>query len=158
MSASTRIAAATRGEHECWPWPSADPDGYGRVYFEGRQRPAHRVAYGILVGPIPAGMTLDHTCHTADAACVGGTKCPHRRCVNPGHLEPVSAEENSRRQVKARKTHCINGHVYDDANTGRNHGRRTCRACHTERQRAFRLANPDCAAMTAPSRRKKVTS
>jgi hypothetical protein len=45
---------------------------------------AHRFAYELLVGPIPEGLVIDHLCR-------------NRRCVNPAHLEPVTAEENWRR-------------------------------------------------------------
>lgn len=72
----------------CWLWVGGYSGGkngrYGCFSIGGRRggmRPAHRVAYELLVGPIPEGMVLDHLCHNT-------------RCVNPRHLEPVSQEEN----------------------------------------------------------------
>jgi hypothetical protein len=78
-------------------------------------RYAHRVAYERMVGPVPDGLQLDHLCR-------------NRMCVNPQHLEPVTAGENTRR-ARALITHCPQGHPYDDANTGRSPDG-TKRYCH----------------------------
>lgn len=56
--------------------------GYGRY----RGWMAHRIAYEADVGPIPAGLDIDHLCR-------------NRRCINPAHLEPVTRKENLRRGV-----------------------------------------------------------
>lgn len=68
----------------CWLWTGATTLGYGRFGLGGKSIRAHRVAWELTRGPIPAGMTLDHLCHTTT-------------CVRPDHLEPVSQSENSRR-------------------------------------------------------------
>jgi len=85
---------------ECWKWSGARmPCGYGRFQVDtvkagGRKRPsgvlAHRYAYELFVGPIPAGLTIDHLCRNTS-------------CVNPEHLEPVTLSENTRRQLAAQK-------------------------------------------------------
>lgn len=117
----------------CWLYTGqTNAKGYGRIKHQGRTVRAHRVAYEVLVGPIPDGLTLDHTCRV-------------RNCINPQHLEPVTAQENTRRRVPARansfckaKTHCPAGHAYDTANTYRNkQGSRVCRACRRASQRAY---------------------
>jgi HNH endonuclease len=73
---------------DCWRWTGdVSVRGYGRI----KRRAAHRVSYELFVGPIPAGMTIDHLCFNT-------------RCVNPAHLEPVTAEENLRREWEHRKT------------------------------------------------------
>jgi len=95
--------AAQPGPDGCWWWTEAlDRDGYGR--FRVTDRPgryrhvqAHRWAYQHTRGPISAGLTVDHRCHTHDRHCPGGRTCAHRRCVRPDHLELVTAEENRRR-------------------------------------------------------------
>jgi len=120
---------------ECHLWTgSIDKDGYGRF---SRFLGGHRAAYMLYVGPIPEGYQIDHTCHTNDPYCSGGKSCMHRRCINPAHLEAVTALENTRRgqsppTKNASKTHCSNGHAFDDANTYILRGWRYCRKCNAE--------------------------
>lgn len=113
----------------CWPWRgSIGTRGYGmfRLHSRGPVVRAHRFAYEALVGPIPAGMTLDHLCR-------------NRACVNPAHLEPVSNRENILRGTNpaaqnARRTHCRMGHEFSAENTHITpQGDRRCRACQRER-------------------------
>ncbi len=68
----------------CWVWTAATTNGYGYLQIGGRQGrrvQAYKLAYEWLVGPVPAGLQLDHLCR-------------NRRCVNPSHLEPVTQLEN----------------------------------------------------------------
>jgi len=99
-----RIEARTvRQENGCWHFTGSLYKGYGQIQtgsnYDGTRKPrqVHRVAYEILVGPIPEGLQLDHTCHNDDPLCPGGDVCLHRRCWNPAHLEPVTPGENTRR-------------------------------------------------------------
>lgn len=115
----------------CWEWTVATVYGYGRFGIAGRAMSAHRVAYELLVGPIPEGLQLDHLCRNP-------------ACVNPGHLEPVTGRENVLRgdtfaARQAAITHCPAGHEYDEANTRVDAKRcRHCRACQRERAREIR--------------------
>lgn len=129
-------ADTSGGEDACWPWHSADKHGYGTIYINGAEKRymlVHRFAYELLVGAIPEGLVIDHTCHKA-AQCDLGDRCPHRRCCNPRHLEPVSTAENNHRGNtwsgrNARKTECPQGHPYNDENTYWYNGNRICREC-----------------------------
>lgn len=125
----------------CWFWTAGvNSDGYGSFCDDDRRtKGAHRVLYEILRGPLPEGMTLDHQCHNADESCPGGPTCRHRRCVNPGHLEPVPNEVNSSRGRSHWRTltHCVKGHPFDEENTyippgEPNH--RQCRQCKRDRK------------------------
>lgn len=81
----------------CWAWRGrVTPAGYGRARrFAGASVPAHRLVTELLVGPAPAEFPLlDHVCHRP-AECPGGPGCPHRRCVRPDHLLPVTVTENN---------------------------------------------------------------
>lgn len=96
------------GPDACWPWLGyVMKRGYGQIGAPGRGSSmlyAHRLSYELAHGPIPDGLTIDHTCHNKDLGCVRGFSCPHRRCVNPAHLEAVSRGENHRRAFSARRT------------------------------------------------------
>lgn len=119
--------------------------GYGVVSHNGRPIGAHRLVYLQLVGEIPSGEMLDHLCHSSDVSCPGGPSCLHRRCINPNHLEPVSAVENNlrgrgRSAENFFKTECIHGHPFTQENTllmkrPRSDGQPT-RRCRTCRQKA----------------------
>lgn len=122
----------------CLIWTSHKIKGYGRFRPGGKdvpQVPAHRWLYERWVGPVPDGLVLDHLCHNADPTCNRGSSCPHRACVNPAHLDPTDHGTNVRRgrgpsAVRARATHCQNGHEWTEANTYfRPTGGRSCRAC-----------------------------
>lgn len=116
------------GDEGCWTWTAARTrDGHGRFRTPTSHVLAHRWSYERLVGPIPEGLVLDHLCRNPP-------------CVNPAHLEPVTAEENVARgtgpsAANAAKTHCPRGHEYSEANTRRRNGRRHCRACDADRPR-----------------------
>lgn len=74
---------------ECWLWNgSIKSNGYGALSYAGQKWHAHRFFYVQLIGPIPAGLHIDHLCR-------------NRACVNPAHLEPVTQAVNNRRTPKA---------------------------------------------------------
>lgn len=85
----------------CWIWQKNVRLGYGRAWRDGRLVSAHRWFWEQRNGSIPEGLDLDHTCHNG-SGCPGGHSCPHRRCVNPDHLEVVSRAINVRRGVIAK--------------------------------------------------------
>lgn len=120
------------GPNGCWLWLASQSRGYGQINVGGVPQKAYRVAWELFRGPIPAGMSIDHLCRQP-------------LCVNPDHLEVVTLAENTRRQLaaighpNALKTHCRNGHPYDDENTRFVNGvHRVCRICRVEANRRFR--------------------
>jgi hypothetical protein len=130
----SKIASAAKNTDPttgCWIWAGAITAGYGRVKRNGRTDMAHRVAYELHVGPIPAGLHLDHLCR-------------NRACVNPAHLEPVTRRTNILRGVGPTATNflkaqCVNGHDLAIARVTAD-GRRDCRLCRNIRKAEARRA------------------
>lgn len=130
-----KVEVEDRGwESPCWIWiGTRDHKGYGKFWPDAKGVPAHRWSYENWVGPIPAGLQMDHLCRV-------------HPCVNPDHVDPVTAKENQVRSPfdPAVKTHCPKGHLYDDANTYRYpptekhpRGRRGCRTCAAASRAAY---------------------
>ncbi|GIH07346.1 hypothetical protein Rhe02_54130 [Rhizocola hellebori] len=118
------MAKVVKQQNGCWRWTAYARAGYGQLSCDSKRISAHRFSYMQFVGPIPDGLTIDHVCHTRDLSCRGGETCPHRRCVNPAHLEAVTQAVNGSRGRAGKlnnpmrdKTHCPQGHPYDLANT-----------------------------------------
>lgn len=83
----------------CWIYTgSINNGGYGTILG----RAAHRYFYEHLVGAIGDGLTIDHLCRVT-------------ACVNPDHLEPVTAEENAARALQ-KPGHCRAGHMVPGKN------------------------------------------
>lgn len=111
----------------CWlREASLDNHGYAVFNFTSengkRKSKAHQFGYELVWGPIPDGYEPDHLCRV-------------KACCRPSHLESVTHRENMLRGNTiaakfAAKTHCPQGHPYDEANTYRtSKGYRQCIAC-----------------------------
>ena len=73
---------------ECWPWRGGRfAKGYGAFYWPGfKPGYAHRFAWLIHHGSVPADKVVMHT-------------CDNRACVNPGHLRLGSFADNTQDSV-----------------------------------------------------------
>lgn len=118
-------------ESGCWEWAGyIQKNGYAKHWVDGRHVSAHRWSYEFHVGPIPPGLQIDHLCRV-------------KHCVNPDHLEAVTASENVRRMTPHREPYqnametCRNGHPYDDENTIIAATGRACATCKRDANRAF---------------------
>lgn len=109
----------------CWLWTAAtDGRGYGVIGTVAKKvDKAYRVAYRLLVGPIPEGLELDHLCRVT-------------LCVRPTHLEPVTHAENMRRAAEGgrllRGATDSHGHPYDEVDSS---GWRRCSICRKAKAR-----------------------
>jgi HNH endonuclease len=113
-------------------------NGYGTISVNNRKRLTHVVSYELDKGPVPKGLELDHLCKV-------------RLCRNTDHLEAVTHLENLLRSdnnmikriepfaAKEReKTHCPQGHPYDEENTYRNPRGRQCKKCMRQHVKEWR--------------------
>jgi DNA-binding CsgD family transcriptional regulator len=68
------------GPNSCWPIRPPHQRGYGKVVIWGVSG-AHRVAWVMTNGPIPAGLQIRHSCDNPP-------------CCNPAHLQMGTLQEN----------------------------------------------------------------
>lgn len=82
-TAEESLRERSEQQGECLVWTgSKNQKGYGRLANRGRLESAHRVAYELSTGPIPAGMEVDHICF-------------NRACVEPSHLRLADRSSNT---------------------------------------------------------------
>lgn len=128
----------------CWIWEGGKNwRGYGEIWREDRKWATHRASYDHFNGPIPKGLQIEHGCHTRDGSCSGGNTCAHRACINPDHLSVVTSITNTLlgngpSARNARKTHCIYGHPFDEANTRLVKFGRDCKTCKRRSNREYK--------------------
>lgn len=136
-------ARTVTDENGCWVWQlqtmkpthgRGGPYGVARDPIAKRPIGAHRLAYRELVGPIPDGYEVDHTCENTV-------------CCNPEHLEAVTPAENKRRthergngrNQNTDKTHCPKCREPYSMTSRRGDGRtfRACKPCTQAYQRGY---------------------
>lgn len=121
-------------ETGCWEYGGAkDSHGYGRIFIGGRERKAQRIAYELLMGPLPDRARLRH--HLGAGNCIGAA------CCNPVHLRPMLRLSG----VAAYKSGaCKHGHPLTAANVVIENRKgalfKRCRTCRREAWKGWRAS------------------
>lgn len=88
---SEKLAANSEFVDGCRVWTAyRNENGYGQVHWDGRPWPAHRAAYTLEHGDIPADRVINHI-------------CGNPACINVDHLEMVTQRENTEYRVRLPK-------------------------------------------------------
>lgn len=101
------LVAVSQPDH-CWLWNGPrDKNGYGRISAAGTKQPtlrAHRVAWELKNGAIPAGLLVLH-------------RCDNPPCVNPAHLFLGTTADNNADMMK--KGRHVSGPALDPSKMAR---------------------------------------
>ena len=131
LSVAQRLTAGLiRMPSGCLEWTgNTDRDGYGVISVKDKSTRAHRLAWELANGPIPAGLCVLHHCDNPPC-------CDVEKCLFLG----TNAENVADRHSKGRgsrhnssTTHCPQNHIYDETNTYITpNGCRNCRVCNRD--------------------------
>jgi hypothetical protein len=115
----------------CWPWTGGlhRKNGVGSLRLDGRLIYARQLAWWLEKVEVPRQVLVQ--------------TCGQKNCCNPAHMKLGDRGEVARlREAQGKgghssKTHCPQGHPYDEMNTlWRKNGSRGCLACRREQSLA----------------------
>lgn len=121
---------------DCICLPINTLTGYSTLFLSTKGNYlSHRFIYQFYIGSIPEGFVIDHICR-------------NRSCVNPMHLRAVTQRVNilsgnGATAKHAIKTHCNNGHEFNNQNTYRIKCGRQCRLCRDAYMKIYRDKNKE---------------
>lgn len=79
------------GQNDCWEWQGpATKQGYGKFFWRGKTRRAHRIAWAFMGWELEQETVLMH-------------KCDNTYCCNPHHLNPGTTLDNIHDCVSKRR-------------------------------------------------------
>jgi len=107
----------------CWNWRGAQNEqGYGRFRVGGETIGAHRFAFELEKGPLPAGLCALHNCDNSS-------------CVRPDHLYAGTKKDNAEdREARGRSNHASGSQHGTSTHPGLHRGQRNGRSKLNEDQ------------------------
>lgn len=127
-----RFRSRYQATGDCLLWKGRlDKDGYGSFHFRKKPRRAHRVAFYLSQGDIPAGMVIDHI-------------CKNRHCVAISHLRVITQAQNTLENSNSlgaqnkMKTQCKYGHPFDRKYSSKKGFQRYCSICQAAKTKRLR--------------------
>ena len=136
-------AALVLTPNGCLEWTnSTDGNGYGSIYVDGKLVKAHRFAWTLTNGPIPENLNVLHHCDNPPCCQTDPTEGYPEGHLFLGTLADNNADMRAKGRARTNgydaRTHCNDGHAYDEANTRIRpvDGARECRICLTTKRHA----------------------
>lgn len=131
------LLSRVREYEDHWLYYPRYTNGYGYIWFEGKRWRVHRLAAVLWKGLDPnSDLQINHI-----------RECHYKNCIKPDHLYIGDQVENlddiikSGRNHNLSRTHCPQGHEYNEENTNTWGGGRHCKICMRERARAYYWRN-----------------
>ncbi len=134
-SAEQKLARYSKIEdgHLIWTGGVSKTTGYGVIWLDGKSYGAHCVSY-CVANNIDIKNLEENVLHKPP--------CNIRNCIEPTHLYLGNQAQNMKDRTdienNVNKTHCPQGHPYNDINTYLHKGRRHCKECRRENVRRSR--------------------